>query len=1087
MRRFGRWLLLGLLALPAHAAVLFGEVVNAEDEGVAGLDVYGWVYGENVLLGPVSTNDRGLFALDYQPQETGATRVGVLTVRTTQGLGWWSGEPAGKVRLLLQPVSEATGRVVDKEGHPLAGVAVAPSVIHAPTRDYAGSLRVPVTVPKLSSATDAAGRWLLLLTDGGAAVTFTHPDYALATVELTATSPAQLLTTLVPGGTLAGVVRGLDGQPVPGLRLRLDGPTRNVPWVTTDAAGKFQFGSLAPGRYTIRHGGSEVLDGVLPRRTGLVVKASQTLGKIDLQLVPGVPVRATIVEQGTDTPVPELLVQVNSESGYQRQAADAQGQARFRVLPGDIEAVWADAYQHPDWVAVEGSRAKLTVPDRPGPVAVKLVVQRAVTIRGRFVDQAGQPVAGLPARFFTDRSRAEITSGPDGRFELPGMPPTGRLHGRLGPRSEPSLYRFAHADQWELSELHGELRVELVLPPTGELTGRVVDLASQPVAGITVELQARAPLGPWEDGAGRSVALLPAAPRTTTTDADGRFTFDGLSRDWRCTLAVRSDTCRLRLGGEVPDDGPPFEAEEMVVQQLDQRLTGVVANAAGKPVAGAEVFVSGLRREPFVVTAADGRFELSSVPDDEVLVVALSGERASGVAKARPGGGEVRVEVAQRPVEERSEPTVEEHSLAVRLAEQALVTEKSGRYGPLLAMVDPQVMLVHLDKLSTMDRLFTLGYTLRELARRSPDEALAVLPVLEQVKIPQAKAGLQGALAEVLAATRPAEAKELAVAARAGIGPPTGGAMLILPSAAVLAATAKTAGLSEAETLLQAWLPSWQKTIGQDQDAWAMIAFLLGGHQPLFEVVAKALPGHLDQLRGGHLVAVARRDAQAALVLWHQWYGTTGELGSADDGRSMLNQAAVCTVEGLAVTEPVAALALARRLASSDARGRALACVGWRLPDREQALEVLAEASQLGNHSLGRATRAIARFDRAAALPYAQRLLNLSRRMRGEPQVLLAAGFYLANVLPNEARRLVEDARRQFVEVGQSERQCHELPAVLARFDLAEAEAALAELKRTAPNQYVSALPELVQWLNSSGVARLDRPAGEWFAEWEVW
>ncbi len=75
----------------------------------------------------------------------------------------------------------------------------------------------------------------------------------LAGVLLVASMPSEVDAFAFPrpllGDTIAGVVLDGDGDPVAGIRVRLDGPVSGK--TKTDSDGNFQFSDLLPGGYTV--------------------------------------------------------------------------------------------------------------------------------------------------------------------------------------------------------------------------------------------------------------------------------------------------------------------------------------------------------------------------------------------------------------------------------------------------------------------------------------------------------------------------------------------------------------------------------------------------------------------------------------------------------------------------------------------------------------------------------------------------------------------------------------------------------------------------------------------------------------------
>jgi hypothetical protein len=145
------------------------------------------------------------------------------------------------------------------------------------------------------------------------------------------------------------------------------------------------------------------------------------------------------------------------------------------------------------------------------------------TLSGQAHDPAGRPLSGVRVWVllhgdWDGSEKPDTVTGDDGTFTIDGIPPrTGVVLALCG--------ADASADPIDLKEIPEE-PVDLVLQPTGRITGRIVDLDGAPVAGAAVQLIRE----PRVWGAACSLALpLPCDPQDSgQTDADGNFALAGL-------------------------------------------------------------------------------------------------------------------------------------------------------------------------------------------------------------------------------------------------------------------------------------------------------------------------------------------------------------------------------------------------------------------------------------------------------------------------------------------------------------------------------------------------------------------------------
>ncbi len=380
------------------------------------------------------------------------------------------------------------------------------------------------------------------------------------------------------------------------------------------------------------------------------------------------------------TPVPAALAALEGEAGPAPQPARAPAPATREAAP-----------------AIVGSAA-------PSPWRGELA-----GLTGRVVERDGTPVAGMRVALLevdsslmfdgsaidADEPRLELdetVSDREGRFLLGGARGPA-FHGLGldlgGPRATIRVIDQAlpHRERTDLGDV--------VLAPYGVLTGRVVDGSGAPLAGARVRFGAfpaeilRA--SPQEFRAdslisigaiplgheGHEVIELPGWIRqlvdrfpvpTTHSGADGRFRLEG--------VPLAPVVGGIDMPGYV---GVASGPHDMSAGQLDlgdtalvrgRTVRGVVEDGFGEPVAGAEVY-AGAELFPGIAailqscgaTDADGRFELSGVPESGQIVASARRERHepwSTTVAARPDNVVIEIEATVQLTvnlrDERGEP-----------------------------------------------------------------------------------------------------------------------------------------------------------------------------------------------------------------------------------------------------------------------------------------------------------------------------------------------------------------------------------------------------------------------------------------------
>ncbi len=329
-----------------------------------------------------------------------------------------------------------------------------------------------------------------------------------------------------------------------------------------------------------------------------------------------------VVHTADGSPAGGVLLRGGDTSSLLGVTDDA-GRFEFRLLPGTEQRITA--------LHAGGAVAETRVSSRVGvdvnggvgvgggaeardQAPVVLTLSRLATIKGRVVDASTrEPVARAVVQ-----GRRPVTTGEDGRFELE-LPARGR-------HSLRTRARGYLEDQVEVvADVTGPVTVALVA--ASSLEGRVVDGDGLPVAGAEVSIL------PGE-GASEDDRILRALTRGTRarlgdrglTRADGSFRVTRIRPGSNYDIEVRAQGFAT-ASRELPDLRPRVPVTGVTIE-LDRGFgaSGVVVDAGGRPVSGAEVVfrpaASGAD-DPFqvvlqapaatVVSSGDGRFAASGL------------------------------------------------------------------------------------------------------------------------------------------------------------------------------------------------------------------------------------------------------------------------------------------------------------------------------------------------------------------------------------------------------------------------------------------------------------------------------------------
>ncbi|HMB52460.1 MAG TPA: carboxypeptidase-like regulatory domain-containing protein, partial [Thermoanaerobaculia bacterium] len=479
--------------LTAAPVTVQGRVLDFADRSLAGALVRSSAPAGEAAA--AKTDDAGLFQLSAAPDGPFQVRIeapGFVTVeRTLPPVPAAAGLPPAR----LVPGRRLGVEVLDPDGVPVDGalVVVSPLVEQLGPGWRAAPVRVetgPQGRVELATVSNSTLRLEVRATGHPPLLRSVDPEHRSLVLRLQAGRPARFEVTA-------------DGDAAAGVKIRLTGGA------TLGESGRD--GSLE----AVLPATEVTVQAVAADGSWAEARAPVGRTNVSLRLAPADLVAGQVVDRDDGAPLAGAWVW-HPPAPAQAVRSDAAG--RF-VLPVDPFAdiplrLTATAVGHRGTSADTGNgEARLALPP-------------AVTLGGRLLDPAGQPVAGAAVRVAAaDRTEPEEEratwgwSGEDGRFQLAGLPPGEEVWLRARRAGYAPLLQ-----PLTLPAAGEPTTLRLRLQPAHPAFGQVVDGAGEGVRGATVELL---PTSARDSAAG----LLTAGEHriSATTDAAGRFIVEGLA------------------------------------------------------------------------------------------------------------------------------------------------------------------------------------------------------------------------------------------------------------------------------------------------------------------------------------------------------------------------------------------------------------------------------------------------------------------------------------------------------------------------------------------------------------------------------
>ncbi|WP_422929008.1 M56 family metallopeptidase [Singulisphaera sp. PoT] len=584
-------------APPSGKPTVHGRVVDEQGKPIAGATVRlyrreGRYERRHPLVSQTTSAADGAYALEAPLRKLERARPGSLPPYVLiadypgKAVGWRTiplKSEAFEGDILLTAPNERSITVVDGEGTLVPGVKVTTFAMGDPAsasphfRDVMELLR-PDDGP-LTAMTDANGRATfrqLPQTESGFVATKQGlaEGYALQ---------KQDEIRMTPSGSLRGALVDLDGQALPGIKVVL---AADFMWdfenAITDDRGQFSFQDLRargwdmsawgpgskPGNGTYK---VWIEDDRFAVPTQAVTIEPEEQGSINLQAGPAGIIRATVTEQGTNKPVPNIRVwgfdRVTGSSRRLNAHTDENGVATFHLAPATVSLSISGP---PDGFFILGDLrwdqdATRTFDFPGGEAEITLKMPRLdgplFNVSGICTLADGRPAAGVEVNssaghFLTSTAMGLIPkrlTDAAGRFTLEGVP-AGQM---LNIYAEADGRKLAGTTQVQLPlKANPAFSVKVSLAPTVEVEKVILDQQNHPIASRKYLVTPKVGDDPF-----------PFQRRTVESDELGRIKLDGIVRGLK--YEVVEETPPLSNGLMMRINGKPDSYEGILILAPD--------------------------------------------------------------------------------------------------------------------------------------------------------------------------------------------------------------------------------------------------------------------------------------------------------------------------------------------------------------------------------------------------------------------------------------------------------------------------------------------------------------------------------------
>ena len=620
------------------------------------------VAGVSIIICPMgqkqTNSDReGKFEISWKPEQWGSSQKPqpVLVARHAgQNLAAVVDvdEDTKIFDVNMSPGIVFTGKVVDPNRKPIAGARIGVSLR---VSNYGPSFGNDVVV------TDQEGRYeykaipegqkygVSARADGyGESYAETNADDAVENhLEITA------LTLKEAALSISGIVVDVNDKPMANTEVYVSGQGQQSRQGKTDAQGKFTIDKLCEGQVYVNANVRSIGMGSMSMYGNVNAKA----GDNDVKVVVGSPQRAeemaymenqpsgtleVVITDDANEAVAGAQVSVRKKDGNRGQSgvSNADGIASLKLLPGEyeIQRVYKEGY------SFEKTQQALTI--EVGKTArVEIKLKAVPRITGIVRDPNGQPVARAAMKVFPPRGQNVKDSDKEGKFEILRNP---EQWGNQGP--QPVLVvRHIKRNLAAAVDIEEDTKTfDVNLTPGIVFTGIVIDSNDELIADAKINVTLTI------SGHGMTIGTA-----DVTTDQEGQYEYKAIPAGRQYTVSARADGYGQSYTNVDADDAVEnhLDIKPLMLKVADMNIAGIVVDVNDKPMANAEVYLSGQGQQHRQgKTDAQGKFTIDKLCEGQVQVNANISNGQTylhGDVSAAVGDTDVTVVVAPPNAERR--------------------------------------------------------------------------------------------------------------------------------------------------------------------------------------------------------------------------------------------------------------------------------------------------------------------------------------------------------------------------------------------------------------------------------------------------